>query len=437
MKRVLFVSLLLVWFHQPVLPQSNFPGNKSLIIKKLSQALELYQQRDLLSLPRQCITSEWITDVWQESMKTEYSYFLDGRLEEILDIGLPENDTSGRITYTYNANNRITEILIEFYQNEHFTPGGKTTFAYDSHNNESERITYIWIGSDWVQVDGKRTTFSYNEDNYVTGKTIEKYISNNWQNTSNEIFTNGSNGYPSQILFQEWDGQWVNSYRYKNIEWFRYDPSSAYGWKSYYLTESWLGTYWNPSQRENASYDTYGGYVSVVEKYSGGSWNNYRRYTLGKYNLVHWTENKTENWNNEQWNQTEGTLNLLTFEGINLTEKVEQHFDEGSGSYLNSMKYEYSDFMLITGMNTYTENKISLQVSPNPAKDHIHLSAPGHNVGRSEVIIYSMSGHQVFHNKNVDADAGYDLDISDLKRGVYLVFLYGNHTIYTQKFIRH
>ncbi|MCG2615855.1 T9SS type A sorting domain-containing protein [Terrimonas sp. NA20] len=83
----------------------------------------------------------------------------------------------------------------------------------------------------------------------------------------------------------------------------------------------------------------------------------------------------------------------------------------------------------------YHPDRKELLVAPNPATDQVYvISGSGRNVTRAEM--FDMSGKQVFTKQLNAGQQVYSLDISSVQKGIYLLKLYDDTGVTTQRIMK-
>lgn len=83
----------------------------------------------------------------------------------------------------------------------------------------------------------------------------------------------------------------------------------------------------------------------------------------------------------------------------------------------------------------YHPDKKELLVAPNPATDQVYvISSTGRNISKAE--LYDLSGKQVFVKQLNPGQQVYSLDISTIQKGVYILKLYEDTGVTTQRILK-
>lgn len=243
-----------------------------------------------------------------------------------------------RVTYNYDKNSNLIELLTEQFKDPAWINVNRTTNTFDSTNNLATQILESWSNGQWVK--GARYTFTYDSLGNNTTKVTEFAQNNELVNWSRSSITYNSKG------------------KFKSK-----------------IDESWQNTQWNFSTRETWTYDSNDLLtLKLGERWLNMDWSNTDRsyYTYNaKGSLLTYTNEK---WNNSQWEPWNLWLSFKDSEGRLFS--------------IASCKLEvtYGGFVSVVGDLTYPDTLI---ISPNPATDFIDIK---NNSDVSDLIIYNSFG---------------------------------------------
>ena len=428
-KLILLITLALTFcfcYTMQAQVRNNNPDRKKFydLTQQIKESVFYNNHRSEISLPQKTNTFEWAGNEWVEELYTETAYLEDGRVAESINFDPATGDSSQKIIYLYDEMDRLSEVLTLRYNSGVWQNMFKLLYAYDDNGNPTETTSMLWVGGEWIQMTGSRDTYSYNQDNWVIEKTTENYFASTWDYSKKEIYTLDVNGFPTSMLSQQWDEGWVDDFRYLNIEWHVYSPYSGSGDYLYFLRERWTGSLWVPELKETTSYDETGGYTRTQETYNEGAWQNYKRISLSMYSYYP-VEEIIELWEDELWKQTGGTKNLLTFDGIDLTEMISQNWSLETNEYLNNSKRTFSDFLHIFSLKENSLINKMITVSPNPASKDLTIKFNKKIDTPVTVYLMSLSGQDVFFKKNINIDSPekISIDVNHYPKGLYILHI--------------
>ncbi|HNS18072.1 MAG TPA: T9SS type A sorting domain-containing protein [Bacteroidales bacterium] len=391
---------------------------------------------DLLAagLPQNTLGYYW-DNSWMLESHTETSYFPNGNVHVETEYDINTNEPTYRYTYTYDGTGRITQMLGETNETGSWEAEMKYSISYDANGNASEITISMWTGASWMILFGSQMTYTYTPQNWVSSITTKGYdFKNGWQWDEKDIYTLDGNGYPTQILYQDYNGGWVDSSRYININWYEYFPEIGYGSTEYFVEELWSGSSWDPNLRETAVYDLTGGWVMTREIYDG-TWVNSYRETMTMENDYPKLF-KYEDWIDGAWFQSSGEKYLYTFTGDNLTEEIIQDYDPGISDYVNWARFVYSDFFYTTGQNELL-TEANVIVYPNPVTSEITLQLLDDGSSACYVEIMNLTGQIVFAELfDLSASKPVSIQVSSLPDGMYVLQVRTNDQLLTKKFLK-
>ena len=199
---------------------------------------------------------------------------------------------SSRVEYAFNSAGTQTMTASYDWDNETNNWKGtqKTEFVYNAFGKMDSQTTFDWTNGDWLPKT--RITYLYDASNRVSESynyardlnlqlVLTKGLIQTWYDNSNKTLLIDYTAYdgenPSAGTKKEWtydtngnkqsytsyaysDGSWVNS---TNEVW-NYDDLNR---KTYYKKESWTSDAWKTSNEEFTEYDGYGN-ISSLEKYT-------------------------------------------------------------------------------------------------------------------------------------------------------------------------
>jgi|GEM_PF-1846267 len=87
------------------------------------------------------------------------------------------------------------------------------------------------------------------------------------------------------------------------------------------------------------------------------------------------------------------------------------------------------------GLDLMAGNKQGVTVYPNAANDHILIAVAGKNTDRKSIAISDFSGKLVFQTPK-SVENTYLVDVSGLKKDLYIVEVYSGGKVYRKKWMR-
>jgi hypothetical protein len=297
------------------------------------------------------------------------------------------------------------------YQSNQITSGVWETWVLNSQNKEIELILKLYnsSSSDWSNY--YKQTLTYQNDSILTGYFTYEWINSDqsWKLKSQSILSYSNNLLTDKIK-QLWDGLiWNNSERIV----YEYNSDNKLV-KT--VNQFWNNSDWHDSSREILSYDNYNNVSEwLTQVFSNNVWVNITLFgrTYNANNQI--IELLSKYWDSSTGQLTSGssrTTYLYNNNELN-TEIIYQKWDPSIIDWVNSNKdINYYSTHHTSGIISLTNEDIIL--FPNPANNTLSFSGLS---GDSEISIYNMAGILVL-NKLIDSE---QIDISDLKKGVYIL----------------
>jgi hypothetical protein len=430
----ILISVLLMQFSAS--GQNLIDPSTEKLLKHFDQILKKNladHDRDIISLPQEIHMYSWTDPNWIEEGYEVLTYHPNGRQDVITDYDSTGTEST-RMTYSYDANWRITEMLIELWATDVWENAAKYTIAYDANGNQTEYDIYIWTGASWMMYTGSRDTYSYTPQSYVSQVVHEAYVfMSGWQNLLKEIYTLNGSGSPTTILYQTYNSGWTDSTRLVDISWHMYDPYSGTGSYNYYLMEGWTGSVWSPLQRETFTWDASGGYVELLEEYIEGVWVNSERTTMIVEGGMP-QESYIETWLGGLWVRTEGSKYFYTFNDIDLTQLIIQEFNPETLIYVNSTKEVFSNFLHITGVNDTPADK-QIKMFPNPVTDKLNIVIDKMNGTVLSLEILNIEGQKVYSEEISNVSGSFTVNLTGIPQGIYLLKITGDNESRISRFV--
>ncbi|HNS18284.1 MAG TPA: T9SS type A sorting domain-containing protein [Bacteroidales bacterium] len=388
--------------------------------------------------------ADWVLEFYYETL-----YYPNGYPHVDTDYDIGTNLPNYRSTYYWDGEGRITEMLEETNESGSWENAYKYTLTYDTHGNLDTVSEYVWWGEpdpSWWMMNGYQYSYEYTPEDWVSSISTQNYsYTSGWYWMVKETYTLDANGYPTQILFQEWDLyelDWKDFYHYIDIDWHEYDPGAGYSSLLgtavasfvYFVEELWEYDFWDPNIRESTVYDANGGWEMTREMYwGGGYWGNYIRETLTVLNNYPQLF-KHEEWFADSWYHSSGEQYFYTFDGENLTEEIIQAYDPSlEEPYVNDEKYVYGDFFYATGQDE-VRSEFELFVYPDPVSTAITIEIPALILQNTYLTILNLDGKQLITRRITEPKT--DIDVDALQSGVYFVRVQNDRTVMVEKIIK-
>jgi len=449
MKRILTL-LCLVAITSAVMAQKNglaiqkvkkeIQTNTKKKTNRFSPALNLAQKGNE-KFPGTKVHYDWVDMVndWVYANTSSISYNSNGSIanEILMD---DQQNVIGRINYTYNSNQVLTEALMEVQMAPNvFVPYMSSIYEYNIQGDLILSENRMWNNNAWEIMYGDRYDIEYDAI-WGTKSTVECYWNGSKYDSSmkrveryfnNVLFTSESyqysgtdfvpidqyeyiydnSGIDTGMIKRIWDGtSWVDDELHCNYVWDT--PTKEFLTSDNIFIK--VGTTWRLYQRETYTHDVYDSFSYLLENYINGNWqgnmriqivnNTYKARVLYLYDL----------YLNGAWQELFRIEEEYTYDSEG-NETLHIYKESDSNGQLNNIyKDEYSDFITISGVSS-TKNK-ALGFYPNPSSDYIMLK--DENLNGKQFTISDLSGKIV---KTGLVEESLKIDLSKINSGLYII----------------
>lgn len=222
-------------------------------------------------------------------------------------------------------------LVTSFYQYMYYAGNVVTYYYHDIIYNADDHITECWMdmdfGNGWV--NGSNELFQYGNDGLNYWILYGDYGIGVYENQEKANISY-SNGLPNEILYENWDGNWVCDYRYS----LTYDGNLP----ETNLYEEFDGTQWSNIFFYNYTMiDQYFPEEILIDEWNG-AWENYNRITF-TYPRYNYEERLMEEWIAGAWEND--VLDVTTFDNEDRPIQVDQYEWDGT-DWTDYMKYTIS-----------------------------------------------------------------------------------------------
>ena len=447
MKRSYLVSSILFLFNtfiysQTLLPELYNKTNNSTFIEDIRETINIQERSNcnkatLKSKLDSIRVKIMDHGLWKPQLKYEFEYDAYGNNTSlfIYKIAYSPPIYFLKRLYSYNSNNQlIEEIRANWYQvPNQWEDLEKAIIEY--FPNKLIVTTLIFYNNSWV--NNEKHTY-YKDNNSIDTlilKEVQYYGTNYWTNFSKHHINYNSNGSISNDIRYNWENNtWVNGRN--NI--YTYSNNNQNTSIVYYL---WANNNWEFHEKEIINFDNINiALNNVSKKINNNSWLNvdsivYQNNNINMDNQVFY------NWQNNTWGKR--SKRVYNYDEVSNTNYIIPNYFFSHSKfkkklineywYINSnnnnwlddgiLDYYYSD------INTISINELSkkaISITPNPANNYITISG----ITNSIINIYNISGKLV---KTQNINSSNKIDISKIKKGIYIVSATKNNSIISTK----
>lgn len=382
--------------------------------------------------------SEWIPNLKMSQEFNEYGlatsfiqYFWDEANNEwTLDYGY---------TYEYNVDQLTSSVVHREWSEESGSVeiDYKKEYDYTDFDSISEIITYAHNG-DVYNLDEKEERF-YNDNQYLTQKTVSWWDSvlELWQFDNKWEYS-----YNSDMLITERE---QFSYNPATFEW-NEDALDEYSYNEDNLVSALLQHEWNDDAgayevdtKQEWYYNDTLVTTYIVEVYDSNSDGlvNFEKEEYA-FNANHQETLSAEyEWDMEEneWIPMIKTTTQYNEYGDELVIS-EYYEDEATGNWeLNSREFFYYD--MSTNIAENVQNSFNLNVYPNPARNHVNLSASFIDTEDMQVAIYNQAGEELFSKRleNYSGKQTIHWNTAEVPAGIYVAEFLTTENRYTRKIV--
>lgn len=380
---------------------------------------------------------------------------------------------TNRQTTTYDANYRITESLTQNYDAglSVWVNQSKETIGYDAQGNMTshEYFSYNVGSGTWGLNSGNLYANTYDGQNQLLGRTTQSYDfvsatyvndyreinytynpfgnplfwneeewdGSQWVPTANYYYTYDANGFPTEAEVREWDAAtsaFIPSQKYTDVQWYNWVGNMDDGLVAYTLNWVYNTTTsaWDTLGQTTTTYGAYNSSVQFDEVYSNGAFVNDFRYTTNYDYQGRTTLQGGEVWNTltSAWEINWQEVNNYTYDvNDNLTQRINQYWDQTSMMLVNNIRNDYADFQTFDNTTGLFSNEAgSLSVYPNPMHESVTISTAQLTEKATMIQLVDLNGTVV---KTIDNISGSTTEITrdDLKSGLYFVQVKSGSTV--------
>lgn len=383
----------------------------------------LYQHWDLNQ-------NKWINDF-------NYVYTFDDKGNETSELNQNWNNVKNswidlsKTIFTYDDKGNKTSYSYQYWGTLQYI-FHKDTYIYDSLGNMTKNIYQSWSDVKNDLVNAQKTTNNYNAEKKITDGLIFNWSENknDWDTSSNFIYSYNADGKKILYLVKSWNinkRDWINWYK----DTFIYDKN---GLDAGHLYQVWDTTknQWVIGFNFSVKYDDKGHGTN----YSYQWWDNNRNdwgfqmFFLDTFDV---NGNQIGSYG-KYFNVVNdkilvlGDGNIFTYDDSNnITNRTSVIWDTTRNEWINNKKGIYYYPETLTNMKDKVHN--DLKIFPNPATIKLYT----HNINDDAIArIFGISGKMFISTPVINNQ----IDISNLKQGVYTIVITSKTGSFYGKFIK-
>lgn len=417
------------------------------------------------------LTRLWFNNAWNSDSRKTYTYDGSFKILSVVDQSWLLDHWSNymAVSNKYDNNGHIDSVITQSsYNDEPFENTNLDTYLNDNEGKPQLATNQFWskVSSTWVNYS--KTSFVYNYDKTIHTAILALWNRNSaaWLDNTQTVYTYTGAGRLLNTVVQEWQpGQWVN-------QWLNTSYFDTNGFPSGVLTERWDGFDWEKYRQYSDKNNTDGTIYQHTTQYWGqgeNAWVNEYRTTysysgscLLPLNLLLFKAAKNANKVDLSWNDAD-ELNVSHFtiqRSFNANDfadlgNIPSKNATGTNAYAHSDNIEkitaptiYYRLKIVDKDGSYTYSKIvtvalpndaiTLRIYPVPAKDKLFIVLKMQNTNNAELRITDILGKVVYRNtvNNILHDGIAVVNISSLNKGIYFVLCASGSEIQRAQFIK-
>ena len=239
----------------------------------------------------------------------------------------------------YDANNNLTNEVLQYWTGSAWVDSSKTTYAYNSAHLDTSYINQIWVGNAWV--NNFHESWTYNSGNSITRQTEQTGSGATWTNYAQWLYTYNSNNLETSEIFQTGSGSsWTPAIK----DTFTYNSNNL---EATDLNQDWSGTAWVNNDLATFTYNSNNDRTNILsDTWVSNAWD-----TGGQVINTYNSENELTNSLQQGWGGSSGWENEFqttdfTYNAFkNLTNYATQSYISNAWVYYfqNSWAYNSKD----------------------------------------------------------------------------------------------
>ena len=417
------------------------------------------------------LTQLWLNNAWTDNYKQIYTYDVSLKILSIVDQSWNIDHWSNykSISNKYDSNGYVDSVITQSsYNDEPFENTNLDIYMNDNDGTPLQTINQFWKKVSLYWANYSKTSFVYNNNKTIHIASVALWDNNTalWQANMQTVYTYTGIGKLYNYVLQQWQtNQWINQWLYSCY----FDTN---GFPSGVLTEQWDGFDWEKYRQYSDKNNNDGSIHQHTTQYwveAQNTWVNDLRETysysgpcLLPLNLLLFTATKNGNNVNLNWKDA-GETNVShfmiqrSFSGNDFVSlgNIPAKSVTGTNSYdypdniekINAAKIYYR-LKIIDKDQSYAYSKVvpvalsiytgTLKVYPDPAKDELFVLFKMQSINKAQLQITDVLGKIVYSN-TINNDQQNNIavvDISLLSKGIYFVSLITGNDIQRTQFIK-
>ncbi|SEQ97109.1 Por secretion system C-terminal sorting domain-containing protein [Hyunsoonleella jejuensis] len=336
---------------------------------------------------------------WELELLEEFEFANNGNKEtKITGYSMPGMELAYQNIKVYDANNNIISDELQFWNSvsNEWVENSLDEYTYDASGNLIDEVYKIYNFISMSYINSFRNLYEDYSGSDVGKQTNQQWntSTNQWDNVEQAVYTYMAPGKPMSVLFYDW-----------------------------------VANAWSQSERITATYDVGNNRIieTLSEEYNGSIWENsdITFFTYDSNGLE--TQLLTQVWNGSSWVNEDRDSSTYDSNGNKTVYTFESWNSPNPG--WNFYYKEEKTFSVAAPFSLSTDyfNKTNFKVYPNPAKDVINISS---KFSIENIQLFNVLGHKV-----LEVSKTHQLNIENLKSGVYLLKVFNDNNTATRRIV--
>jgi hypothetical protein len=376
-------------------------------------------QQNVVTRPLHVLYYQWDgnSNAWDHTLNIDNTYDAAGNNTEIVLVDAATNQNYERYQDTYNAQNQLTQSLMQTWSGSAWENLKRKTYTYDAQGNPLVSMAESWMSGSWMPTDGERHTYTYNSANHMTSDLEEEYANGTWVNLAKTIMVPNASGAWLEITSQEWTGSaWENTEHMYNAVWHNFSQFQL----ASFISQEWKNNQWVDAVKYSATYTANNSSEAIMQLPDSltGTWMNAMKMNQNYDAQGNNLGLVMDMWDGTGWSLFLNEDHVLTYNASQyVTEAVIRFADFSNPNYTNIERFVHTGFHTLAAPTTLAA--AAPAAYPNPTAAELQISTGEHPL--KSVQLFDLTGRQVFSRQLSAASAPATLDLQHLPTGMYLL----------------
>ncbi len=346
--------------------------------------------------------------------------------EVILTPGPSGLDSNVKYVYTYPiAGEPWTERLDQVWNGAGWDDNYRQLHAYDAQGNQVIDLELLWTGGAWDTVSGARLSYTYNGNNLLTEVINENWDAQNevFEPISRQRLAYNSNNEPDTVWTDAYNlGSFVPASRLLDITWNDFNSGQPSG----YYRQLFNAGFWANFDRYTWTYGPNGSYQQINLDWASSAWTIIGKQEVAYDAQERLTAFERFDFTNNAYVFTGGSRYQISDDADNQPTEIIR-LVAGSDSIYNNI--EKDEFTSIVSQTPAYQVYHDLSLFPNPFDKTLNLMLSGIAPEDLQFEVFDQLGRTVFVTqwRSRPGSITRTFELPDLKPGVYFYRLQGDN----------